>query len=154
MTRDIKKIVHGLCFMSFTVNYNQPLTEAIKEGKYDEVNNNINSKNFPSTQKGRQEVKLVLVHSNKPVSSEETKLFGKQYGLRPANLFELLRLGAKYSGSQRHIVVGLGSIWFDSGYEFVPILCGSVDRRVLDLDCVMDDWNEDYRFVFVREQSL
>lgn len=149
--KSLKEITHTI---RFVINYDQPLDQAIKEGKYGWFNSDINPKNFPSNQTGQKEVELVLFHFGKSMSSKAVITFGKQHGFRPATLPELLKLGAEQPELQRQFpVIALGFVWVDGvSNRPVPYLWGDSDGRSLRLGWFGNDWNDDYRFAFVREQ--
>jgi len=131
-----------------TVNYDLPVEDAVKAGKYDWMNSNVSSKNFPSKRKGTAEEEIVLVHFNRKIDSDEAVRELGKMGLRPAELPELLAFGAKYPDVQREFpVVALGSIWpSPDGLR----LCAYLDRnsglRGLRLDLLGRRWDSFCRF--------
>ena len=137
------------------VNYARPLMEMIRAGKYDYVNSDIIAKHFPVKGKDILPVELELVHLNKYISSDDAIAEIKQRGFRPAKIEELLAFGEKYPEEQRkYPIVALGSVWRSwRGIRDVPYLGGRGDGRGLSLDCFGYDWDEDFRFLVVRESA-
>ena len=135
------------------VNYARPLMEMIRAGKYDYVNSDIIAKHFPVKGKDILPVELELVHLNKYISSDDAIAEIKQRGFRPAKIEELLAFGEKYPEEQRkYPIVTLGSVWQHwYGGRSVPYLYRHDGRRGLDLNCFEYVWNEDCRFLVVRE---
>lgn len=132
------------------VNYDLSVKEAIEAGKYDWKNGDINDKNFPFKRFGSAEIDIRLVHFNKDMSSEDVLKELDKMGLRPAELPELLALGAECPDEQRkYPIVALGSVrqrWH-SGY--VPDLWLDSVGRSLGLSCFELDWRAHCRFAAV-----
>src|SRR3989344_871017 len=118
-----------------TVDYSQPLAEAIKAGKYDWVNENITREHFPKTREGKKEVAVALLHFGKAISSDEAFAEIKKQGCRAAVLEELLALGAAQPELQRQFpIIALGSVWSGpGGLRFVPGLGRDDAKRRLRL---------------------
>lgn len=76
-------------------------------------------------------------------------------GYRPANIAELLALGAQYPDIQRQFpIVALGSVWrLRSSGPCVPCLWGDDWERGLHLRQLMDKWHPGYRFAVVRKSQ-
>ncbi len=140
---------------SAIVDYNMSLAEMIKVGKYDYVNGEIASKNFPIMGSGKVDISFELVHLNKSASSEEVLLHMEKNNLRPATLAELLAFGAKYPEIQREFPVAcLGSSWVGrGGLRNVPCLGRYDSERSLYLYWFGDDWDDCWRFLAVRKVS-
>ena len=136
-----------------TVNYDQPVADAIAAGKYDWVNSDITQKSFPTNRTGKAEVEIEPVHFNRAVSTKEALAELDKSGLRPAELHELLSLGAEYPELQREFpIIGLGSVWQGSyGFRYCPCLDGGGLRRGLDLSWFEGDWRDVCRFAAVRK---
>lgn len=79
----------------------------------------------------------------------------EQQGLRPADLTELLALGADphYRDLQRQFpIVELASVWSGRvGGRGVVGLCGGADGRSLSLSRREFDWAAGYRFLAFRK---
>ncbi len=134
------------------VNYDLSVESLVAHGKYDWKNDNITSKNFPTTRKGTAELDIILVHLDRDVSTEEAIKELDKLGLRPAELQELLAFGAKYPDEQRkYPIVALGSVWRSLDVRLVPYLWSGGDRRVLYLHWFVSDWHAFCRFAGVRK---
>ena len=136
-----------------TVNYGQTLKEMIEKGKFNWVNDNINSKNFPIEGKGQVETEVVLFHFNKTITSEEVIKEMEKEGYCPANIAELLALAEKEPDLQRQFpIASLGSVWRGpSGFHDVSCLSRSISARYLNLYWFEDSWNDDWRFAALRK---
>ena len=117
------------------VNYDLSVKEAVSAGKYDWENDDINDKNFPSKRSGLAQIDIRLVHFNKDMSSEDVLKELDKMGLRPAELPELLALGAEYPDEQRkYPIVALGSVWRGwGGSRVVPCLVRGGGERYTGL---------------------
>lgn len=137
------------------VDYDRSVEEAIKAGKYDRINYEITSKNFPSNRKGTVETEIILFHPNRYILYKEVICELGKSEFRPAELPELLAFGATYPDVQRKFpVVALGSIWQR------PHSCGNVPclyshyhsiTRTLSLRWFNDGWIPRYRFAAVHK---
>ena len=136
-----------------TVNYDLSVEFLVANGKYSWVNNDITSKNFPTTRKGEVTLSLELVHLNQVLTSEEVLKELDKRGLRPAELHELLSFGAQYPEEQRkYPIVALGSVWQHwHDYRYVPYLRWLGGGRVLSLGWIGRRWGEGCRFVAVSK---
>ena len=135
------------------VNYDLRVEAAVREGKYDWSNTDINDKNFKTSHTGQKEVEMKLFHFNRYVESEEAIREMKKEGYRPAELHELLAFGAKYPDEQRkYPIVALGSVWrYWDGYRHVPYLWRDGSERNLNLNYFVLRWLGHYRFLAVRK---
>ena len=117
------------------VNHDLSVKEAVSAGKYDWENDDINDKNFPSKRSGLAQIDIRLVHFNKDMSSEDVLKELDKMGLRPAELPELLALGAEYPDEQRkYPIVALGSVWRGwGGSRVVPCLVRGGGERYTGL---------------------
>ena len=133
------------------VNYDLNVKEAIKAGKYDWENDDINDKNFLSKRSGSALIDIRLVHFNKDMSFEDVLKELNKMGLRPVELPELLALGAECPAEQRkYPVVALGSVWRSwDGNRYVAYLYGHGGKRGLGLDDSGDGWDGHCRFAAV-----
>ncbi len=140
--------------MTVLVDETKTVDELVKVGKFDWLNNNITSANFPNPAggtTGNQE--LALFHFGKAMSSDAASAEMDKEGYEPATIWDLLAFAKKEPNLQRQFpIVALKSIWRDPGRgRLVPYLCGdAVDRR-LDLDCLGVDWGDRYRFLARRK---
>lgn len=116
------------------VNYDLRLDAAIKEGKYEWVNEIFTEKGFPATRKGVVELDIVLVNLNRDISPDDAINELDKLGFRPAELRELLALGAKYPDEQRkYTIIASGSAFhYPDGARVVPYLWGLDGERDLD----------------------
>lgn len=146
-----KKAVENI--FRLLVNYDLKVEAMVKEGKYDWKNNDINAKNFPTERAGQCEIELKLFHFNKAMTSEDVIKEMDKQGYRPAELSELLALGAKHPDEQRkYPIIALGSVWrYWYGSRGVAYLRLDDSGRELRLYCFDDGWHEDCRFAAVRK---
>jgi len=138
-----------------TVNHNRTIEKLVEAGKYDWSNPDITSKNFPSSQKGKDQVSIQLVYFDRYLTSDEIlKTLAKQ-GLRPATLKELLTLGEQHPDLQRQFpIVALGSVGQNSdGDRFVAYLWGGGLKRHLRLRWLESRWRALCRFAAVRKSA-
>lgn len=153
--KDVDAVVKEKADNIFTaiVDYTRSLKGMIQAGKYDWVNDDITAKHFPVKGSGKMEVVFEPMHFNRSISSDNAIAEIKQKGRRPAKIEELLAFGEKYPEEQRKFpIVGLGSVcqlW--RGYRIVPYLDGCDGWRSLGLGWCGHDWDDDYRFLAVRE---
>ena len=136
-----------------TVNYGLSVEDAVKLGRYDWVNSDIASKDFPTERKGADKVAVELIHFNHYISTKNALNELDKMGYRPAELHELLAFGAKHPDVQREFpIAALGSVWrFRSGRRGVPCLDGYGSERLLHLRWLGDGWYELCRFAAVRK---
>jgi len=136
-----------------SVDYGRTVEDGVKAGRYDWVNSDITSRNFPTQRKGTAEVAVVLINFNRYVSTDEALRELDRMGYRPAELHELLALGEKYPEVQLNFpIVALGSVWHGRlGCRFVPYLGRVGSKRTLSLGWVGDGWSEVCRFAAVRK---
>ena len=138
-----------------TVDYSKTLEEMIAAGKYDYVNSEITSINFPipSDKSGSKNPEAIILHFNKRIDTEKLLKILNRKGFRPGTLPELLAFGAKYPEAQiRHWVIALGSSWQDSGGgRRVVWLGGGVGHRPAALDDRRSWWVRSARFLAFRK---
>ena len=130
------------------VNYDESVEDAVKAGHYDWVDQNINSHNFSTTQKGSRRVEMKLIHFGRAISSQEALKEIDRMGYRPAELHEILAFGREYPEVQRKFpIIGLASVWRDVRDDArVPYLDRNGSKRNLNLNWLENDWNEICRF--------
>ena len=138
---------------SLTVNYGLSVEDAVKLGRYDWANSDINSSNFQTKRSGTAEVVVELIHFNRYISTKDALSELDRMGYRTAELHELLAFGEKYPNVQREFpVVALGSVWQDrSGVRDIPYLGRYGSERGLYLDWVGHGWDEVYWYAAVRK---
>ncbi len=139
--------------LTLDVDYTKTVEQMVEAGKYDWKNSDIGSKNFPVKRRESGKVEVHLFHFNRAVSSDDAiKELGRM-GFRPAELPELLALGAQHPEEQRkYPIIALGSVWRSpDGDRSVPYLGGSGSGRGLGLDWFGGEWSGDYRFAAVRK---
>lgn len=134
------------------VDYTRSLTEMIKAGKYDWVNDDIDSKHLSLKGKGKHELSATLFHFDRYIKSDDAIAKMDKQGYRPAAIEELLALGEKYPDLQREfLIVALGSVWWDLGYRGVPCLDQSSSDRDLGLYRFSGEWDPHCRFLALRK---
>jgi hypothetical protein len=138
-----------------SVDYGRSVEDGAKAGRYDWVNPDITSCNFPTKRKGTAEVAVELINFNRHVSTDEALRELDGMGYRPAELHELLAFGEKYPEVQREFpVVALGSVWqYRVGVRVVPYLGRGGSGRRLGLGWVGYGWDGFYRFAVVRNRK-
>ena len=134
------------------VDYGQTLQRMIANGKYDYVNSDITSGNFPTTGNGKQEVVVELAHFGRDMESDAVLKKFEARGLRAATLPELLAFGATYPEKQREFpIVALGSVRRRDVDRVVPYLNGDGSKRLLYLSWIDNRWNGRCRVAAVRK---
>lgn len=136
-----------------TINYERSVKDAVKFGRYDWANGNINTRNFQTKRTGKANIVVELIHFNKNISTDQALSELDRMEYLPAKLYELLAFGKKYPDIQREFpVVALGSVWQDRrGNRYVPCLDGLSLGRHLSLDLVGYDWRSFYRFAAIHK---
>ncbi len=139
--------------IKLNIDYSENLEDLIKRGKYDWVDSNINSSNFPNDRKDKEKIELKLIHFGEGITTKEVLKELEAKNLRPANLYELLNLGIKESELQRKFyIVTLGSVWRDpDGSRYCAYLGRHSDGRHLHLDWFDYRWYDYCRFAAVRK---
>lgn len=149
---------------SILVDYDMSVEEMIGRGKYDRVDADINSQNFPSTRRGTDNVRVVLVHFGRDTISEpinrgmilepktEEVLFQlDKRNLRAAELPELLAVHAAYPELRGGMpLVALGSVWQNPVNQLVPGIWGDTTSS-LELAPIARKWSEGDRFLAVHK---
>ena len=109
------------------------------------------SEHFPSNDKGKQSIDIILVGFDRPLESEQVTSELRDQGLRPATLKELLALGVSHPRLQREMnIAALGSIWRFGHDDMVACLMGGEDARDLRLLTSKGDWRPFWRFAAVK----
>ncbi|HMP67491.1 MAG TPA: hypothetical protein PKA60_01970 [Candidatus Paceibacterota bacterium] len=134
-----------------SVDYRRTIYDSLKAGKYDEVNKDINDKNFLSPEFGEIEVEFAMFHFNRNISSENAIASMMAEVYRPATMREKLAFGEKNPEVQLEFpVVALGQIIKLHGRRHVGGLGRNGSRRDVDLYHFDGDWDARYRFLAVR----
>jgi len=136
------------------VDYGRSVEDGVRAGRYDWVNPNITSHNFPTKRRGKAEVVLELICFDREISSYEVLFELDKRGYRPADLQELLALGEKYPELQVEFpIIALGALWPDDPHTLndVPGLSWYDSKRELDLIAFEVVWGETFRFAAVRK---
>lgn len=136
------------------VDYTLTLEAMIASGCYDGMNKDITSKHFPVKARDNGDITVHLVHFDKELESDDATIARLDaIGLRPAELPELLALGAKHPGLQREFpIIALGSVWKDrGGRRLVPGLSRGGAGRRLDLVWFDSRWFRNCRFAAVSK---
>jgi hypothetical protein len=134
------------------VDYSQSLGQMIRAGEYDEVNGDINPRNFRLEGTGCREVELTLVQFSRAMGPLELVMLMEKRGYRPATIEELLAFGKEKRDLQRSIpIVALGSGLRRHDRRYIPCLGGSASVRNLTLVVIYRRWSNCYRFAFVKK---
>lgn len=136
-----------------TVDYKMSVEEAVGRGNYNWADPDITSKNFPMEQKGKVKLTVELISLCHRVSTEEALKELDQMGYRPAELLELLALGAQYPNLQTGPIVALGSVWQDlSGQDRVSSRSiWPLFERYLSLRWAKASWPVGWWFAAIRK---
>lgn len=136
-----------------SVDYGRGVEDGVKAGRYDWVNSDVNSRNFPTKRKGTTEVGVELIPFNRYILTDEALSELDRMGFRPAEIHELLAFGEEYPEVQREFpIAALGSVWQDPhGRRYVPYLGRRSSERYLRLGWVGLGWDGLYRFAVVRK---
>lgn len=137
------------------VDYLQPLSGMIGDGHYDWIDPDIIAEHFTVSGEGKKEVEIVLFYFNEAIDDfQEVIAEMKKAGYRPAQIEELLALGASQPDLQKQFpIIALGSVWQNPlcGTRDVPYLDWDDVRRLLSLNWFEDDWDGGARFAAVRK---
>ncbi len=134
--------------------YDLSVEELIEAGKYEWKDPDINSRKFPSNHRTEEAtIKIELWHFSKAISSKNAIKAIAEKGRRPANLKELLSLGAKFPDEQKKSpIVALGSVVRDFGdRQRVACLRRDGNARTLTLNSIGGEWYDFCRFAAVCE---
>lgn len=143
------------------MNYSKSLNEMIEPGNYGWINSDIAEEHFPVKHRENGKLEIHLVRFNKELSSWEARRLLDMLHLRPAELPELLALGAQHPELLKdHFIVGLGSTFRLCGiFLSCPVIrqrmVGGVLERTLSLSLagqiVAQPWLETDWFAAVRK---
>jgi hypothetical protein len=139
-----------------TVDYGRDIGELVREAAFDEIDRNVNGKNFPAPGGGAAEVTFDLVTLGRAVTGEQAVEALKTLGYRPATMSEMLAFAAEYPEEivRRNSIVALGSRWKPKGgATWVPYLEGkSLTRaRHLKLQDIRVTWVDITSYLVVLE---
>lgn len=147
-------------FDPIEINYERSMEELTQAGKYDHVNPNLTSENFPTEKSGKVRRVPVEVHYNRYINSYDAVADMKARKLDPADEREGLTFGEKYPEEQaKHSIVCLGKkvrLKDDRHIlrRHVLVLSRLIHERWASLepsnDVWMDEWSEwgdDCRFL-------
>lgn len=110
------------------------LRSAIRAGKYDVKNADVNDLNFPLLNEVYGKKEMFLLHFKEDLSSADIIKKMKKAGYRPATLMDLLSLAAKFPNFQRKTpIVALGSVTGDKGKMRAPVIYDSSGCHALGL---------------------
>lgn len=141
-------------FMTITV-CRKNLRELIDEGKYDLVNFRINAENFPVADNRQYTAQIELVSLDARLKPQNILQELREQGLRPADIFELLCLGAQHQYVQQKWKI----MTIDTTYQEHDdhtILClwtNPQNRRSLSLLYFGGRWSSNSLFAAVRESN-
>jgi hypothetical protein len=92
------------------VDYGKSIEDSVRAGRYDWVNRDVTSANFPSDEAGHGMISVVLVPFSPQASLEYVLHLQAEAGQRPATLKELLAFGETYPEVQKKLpIIALGS---------------------------------------------
>jgi hypothetical protein len=133
------------------VDYDLSLKEMLALGHYSYVDKKINPAFFPSSNKGKKEIFVELVHFDCLMLSGEVIGCLKKMTLRPATITELLAFGAINPNERRFSpVLALSSTALVSGERQIPCLKAGFSGRALCLLCWSDLWRNHCRFLAIH----
>lgn len=149
-----------------TVDYERNVEDAIKIGRYDSVDEGINSVNFTTQRTGRAHLEIRLIHFGfwfddlirrfvmpslcyvMPLESMLEDI--DRRGMRPVELRELLAFGAKYPGAQRKFLIMAPSpVAHVLDYPSALVLCLEGDRSERSLSLYEPEINDIFRYAVV-----
>ncbi|MCX6795210.1 MAG: hypothetical protein NT165_00530 [Candidatus Falkowbacteria bacterium] len=140
------------------VDYTKTVEQAIAAGNYARDYCKFTSLNYsiPSEMIGKNvKISARLFHfNNRLISAEKAEWELSDKGYRPANLMELLALGATRPGLQKKFsIIALGSICepIDGGPQPRTCLTTHGTERSISISWPGGTWGEDYRFLGVRK---
>jgi len=142
------------------VDYSLTLEQMMAAGKFDWLNNDINSDQFPIQGEGQVGYEVKLFHFNENVSSQDAEKKIKEADTaspwEPGRIEHLLAFGTRYPEEQRkHPILALGSVGNATffGKRNVPYLYRRVTGRSLHLDWWSNEWHPFYHFLAVRKKN-
>ena len=123
--------------LKFTVDYDRTVGAGIAAGKYDRVDPEIHTINFPTRQNDIKEVEIILVSFGCYVKDEAVTKNLEALGLKDVGLQELLMIGEKYPNLQLQFpIIARGSTCQRGDWMYYPSLSTGIlvgNERQLDL---------------------
>ncbi len=126
--------------LEIQADFDQPLEDLLKAGKYEECSELTNEKNFPADREfeaqGKRKVTFAIFELGVPLGEKEIMsseiIKGiKRYGYHPATLREMAVFGKELPGIGKDFTLfGLGSVWplmHSDGAEWCPVGIGIAD---------------------------
>jgi hypothetical protein len=139
-------------FFQLAISGNRTTEEAVRAGKYDWSNDDVNSQNFPM-RPGCGHSKIEIIDFGREISSEDALIEAAKLGLERPDYEDALFFGEQFPEKQReHPIVFLHEPWQDSGRGLsVLVLDGDSSRRGLYLHLFGGSWGRDCVFAFARK---
>lgn len=153
---------------AFNVDYDLPISEALKYSGTGAVNCAIVDRNFPSTRTGKASMEAYLVKmdrtmsmtlENGNVTSSDVLTEMMARGLRPADIRELLAFARRYPTlvrQRRFHIIALGSVYQSSPTNTLKQVCGLTlqdypkDEINFSLLLLEEEWDvKEFRFLAV-----
>lgn len=110
-----------------TINYDQPLSELIKGGDYNEIY--LDTANYKVSERGIKKIRVKLFKFNYPANYYDAMEILRKIsnrGYRPANLHELLQYKIEHP-EPKICIIALGSVYVDkAGYKNSPFIIESL----------------------------
>ncbi len=138
--------------LSIAVKEGETFDSLVAAGKYDWKYDGITAERFPVRPAPVGERKLVVLHFGRDISSQDAIAEAAKQGLERPIYEDCLRFGAQHPEVQRQFpVVFLHECVEVGGYPFVLCLRRYDSKRLLGCNWFGGDWDDGYRFVFVRK---
>ena len=152
-THVVRKVITYIV-ATFTIPIDETVSveDVVKAGKFDWINSDINSANFPKLADGQRlgEIEVFLFHFGMFMSSELVITEMDKAGYKPANIWILIYLAIKEPDLQKGFsIVALGSVCRLCSQRRVPFLCEGSSGRHLNLRNLNFDWGGSCRFLAV-----
>ena len=136
-----------------TVDYSLSLAEMIAAGNYGYVNPNVVAANFLLTGSGAVDTKVILVHFNRYIGSDEVIAELSKSDLAPASIEHATAFAVQHPDVLRVFpIVFLGSVWASpDGRRRIPYIRDWGGGRGLGLGDWNVGWFRRYRFAGVHK---
>ena len=149
----MKKSDYKVETLSINVDYDKNIYSAIGDGNYNSVYIfDDYFMDYSPEKSGKATIEVGLLSFDKDVNTKEILDTIKALGYRPAELYELLALGAQYPELQRNNlrIVALGT----PRRGYVPIILGETHMRSLEattfgVEGEERSWKSEYRYRFL-----
>ncbi|MBM3182294.1 MAG: hypothetical protein FJZ86_18400 [Chloroflexi bacterium] len=138
-----------------SIDYDQSVEQMVLAGGYQKVHKDVTSSNFPSKEKGKGAIEILILKSdNKSLTTEEILDEMASLDLQPITIRELLALGAKFVDLERSVgpIAAFGSS-INRNAPCIPCIFRTKLGRHIDLMMNLkgDCWDKDlWRFAAVR----